>query len=536
MSERSRPMAGVFRNRGAIICAVMIVELIALVVVHQFFVTFDCGETADFRTCQFLQSLVARSLVMVAAFGVLVWARPAIFRDFVQSAGTATGGAWMWVHLTGLVLLWLPLLLAGPDGLVAFFHRASWFWGAGAALASVGGALWIAPGAAWAKMLRNERFMPLIVLMLAALVPDLADELLPLWDWQAITTATFAAVYWLLSVFSSQTFADPAAYIIGVDSFAVHIARQCSGIEGVALVTAFVCLYALMFRKDIRFPHYWLVVLPVAIMLSLLLNIVRIAVLVLIGARISPELAVNGFHSYAGWLFFTLLALGIVYGLQKVRWLHRDPTLLDRAAPLQGDPVAAQILPFVVFMLSSVIAQALFPHPALGYPLVAISLAGAAWYFRDQLRALSWQLDLVGLSAGALVGLAWVLLADTSGESGALTDALDGLSPLLLTIWVIARLTGTVLLVPLIEEMFFRGYVLQRIDRGGLALRILAIAVSSLLFAALHGRWVAAGLAGLVFALVMLRRGKVGDAVQSHLAANLVVALWALAQFDFALI
>ena len=84
--------------------------------------------------------------------------------------------------------------------------------------------------------------------------------------------------------------------------------------------------------------------------------------------------------------------------------------------------------------------------------------------------------------------------------------------------------------------MFFRGYVLQRIDRGGMMLRILAIAVSSALFAALHGRWIAAGLAGLVFALVMLRRGKVGDAVQSHLAANLVVALWALAQFDFALI
>lgn len=536
MTEQTRPIANMLRNRGAIILFVMLAELLILVIAHQFFVPFDCGETGDFRTCQFLQSLVARALVMLAAFGVLVWARPLAFRAFMAAAEQPSRGPWIWVHLSGVALLWLPLVIAGPQGLVAFFATAAPIWGAGALLAAIGGALWIAPWHAWADMIRQERFLPLIVLFGAALVPDVADELLPLWDWQAITSATFGAVYWLLSIFSAATFADPATYIIGINDFAVHIARQCSGIEGVALVTAFVCLYALMFRQDIRFPHYWLVVLPVAIMLSLALNIVRIAVLVLIGAYISPELAVNGFHSYAGWLFFTLLALTIVYGLQKIRWLHRDPTLLDKAAPLQGDPVAAMILPFVAFMLSSVIAQALFPHPALGYPLVTATLAGAAWYFRAQLRALVWKLDPVGLSAGALVGLAWVLLADTSTEAGPLAEALDGLSPLLLTIWVVARLAGTVLLVPLVEELFFRGYVLHRIDRGGIALRILAIIVSSALFAALHGRWIAAGLAGLVFALVMLRRGNVSDAVQSHLAANLIVALWALAQFDFALI
>ncbi len=316
----------------------------------------------------------------------------------------------------------------------------------------------------------------------------------------------------------------------------MHIAQQCSGVEGVALVTAFVCLYALIFRKEIRFPHYWLVVLPVAIMLSLALNIVRIAALVLIGAFVSPELAVNGFHSYAGWLFFTLLALGIVYGLQTIRWLHRDPARLDRSSPLQQDPVAALILPFVVFMLASVVTQALFTHPALGYPLVAAALAGAVWYFRAQVRALQWALDPVAVGLGALVGLAWVLLADSGNEGQALSQALADLTPVMLTVWVVSRLVGTVLLVPLVEEMFFRGYVMTRLDRGGAPMRLLAIAVSSALFAALHGRWIAAGLAGLVFALVMLRRGRLGDAVVAHLVANLVVAAWALIRFDFALI
>ena len=524
------------KHRAVVITGLMVLELLALVVTHQFFVTFDCGETGAYQSCSFLQSLVARALVMLAAFAVLVWARPQSFSGFLQTAQDHSGRGWTLLHLAGVALLWLPLVLVGTQDLVAFFQTAGLIWGAGAGFAVIGGAFWIAPPMAWAAVLRNDRYILLLVLIGAALVPDLADLILPIWDWQVITDATFSAVLMVLSLFSARTFADPPAYIIGVDDFAVHIAQQCSGVEGVALVTAFVCLYALIFRKEIRFPHYWLVVLPVAIMLSLALNIVRIAALVLIGAFVSPELAVNGFHSYAGWLFFTLLALGIVYGLQTIRWLHRDPARLDRASPLQQDPVAALILPFVVFMLASVITQALFPHPALGYPLVTAGLATALWYFRAQLRALDWSFDPVGLGLGALVGVAWVLMADTGSEGTELAQALDGLAPFMLAVWVLCRLVGTVLLVPLVEEMFFRGYVLTRLDRGGLAMRILAIAVSSALFAALHGRWMAAGLAGVIFALVMLRRGRLSDAIQAHMAANLIVAIWALMRFDFALI
>lgn len=536
MTDQVTAPTRVLRHRSVLITGLMVLELLALVITHQFFVTFDCGETGAYQSCSFLQSLVARALVMLAAFAFLVWARPQNFSGFLLAAQDHTAKGWALLHIAGVGLLWLPLILAGTQDLVGFFRTASLIWGAGAGLAIIGGAFWIAPPMAWAAVLRKDRYVLLLVLIGAALVPDLADMILPIWDWQVITNATFSAVFFLLSLFSARTFADPPAYIIGVDDFAVHIAQQCSGVEGVALVTAFVCLYALIFRKEIRFPHYWLVVLPVAIMLSLALNIVRIAALVLIGAFVSPELAVNGFHSYAGWLFFTLLALGIVYGVQTIRWLHRDPARLDRASPLQHDPVAVLILPFVVFMLASVITQALFPHPALGYPLVAAGLAAVVWYFRNQLRNLNWVFDPVGLGLGALVGVAWVLVADTGSEGTALSEALDGLAPVMLAIWVICRLVGTVLLVPLVEEMFFRGYLLTRLDRGGLAMRVLAIAVSSALFAALHGRWMAAGLAGVIFALVMLRRGRLTDAVQAHVAANLVVAIWALARFDFALI
>jgi exosortase E/protease (VPEID-CTERM system) len=100
--------------------------------------------------------------------------------------------------------------------------------------------------------------------------------------------------------------------------------------------------------------------------------------------------------------------------------------------------------------------------------------------------------------------------------------------------WAVARVAGTVVVVPLVEELFFRGYLLARLDGPGPARRMLAIALSSALFGAMHERWLVAFLAGMIFALVYLRRGRLADAIAAHVVANLVVALWAVAAGDWA--
>lgn len=537
-TSTERTGAGSVKNiRGLIILGMFLVELLALAVVYQFFVTFECGDTDSFATCRFLRSLVARSLVIFATFGILVWARPALFAGFAAASADHRGRGWMVLHLAGVALLWMPLILTGGVDLGAGFQSWTILWGLGAALASIGGLFWIAAPRDWVRVLSQDRFLPLIMLLIAAIVPDLSDMILPVWDLGVITEATFAAVHQVLRLFSAATYANPATYIIGIDDFAVHIARQCSGVEGMALVTAFVLFYGLLFRKDLHLTRYWLTVLPLGLAFSVALNVVRIAVLILIGAHVSPELAVNGFHSYAGWLFFTLLALVLIYVIQKVDWLHRDPTRRRAAPAVTDDPLAARILPFVVFMLTGILTQALFVYPPLGYPLIVLGLAIAVWTFRHHYRSLPWGADPIAIGSGLAVGVLWVLLAERGGaEASSIDTALAMLTPALLALWIALRLIGTVLLVPLVEEMFFRGYVMARLDHGGMVWRLLAIAVSTALFAALHGRWVEAGLAGIVFALVMLRRGRVSDAVISHLAANATVAAAALITRDFSLI
>jgi len=101
---------------------------------------------------------------------------------------------------------------------------------------------------------------------------------------------------------------------------------------------------------------------------------------------------------------------------------------------------------------------------------------------------------------------------------------------------VAMRISGTVLLVPFIEEMFFRGYLLRTLDFGGPAGKVAALALTSALFGALHASvWLAAA-SGLLFGLLALRRGKLFDAVAAHATANAGIALPAVLTGDCSVI
>lgn len=520
--------------RLLVLAGLFLVEVVALAILYQFFTSLECHQTGIYGLCRFLRSLVARALVIFAVFGLLAWARPGLLAPVLANSATMhRSRIWPALHFAGVALLALPMLIAPAGDLGAIFGGAVWFLLAGSVAAGLGGLLWLAPAADWRRLLLQDRATVPLILMAAGLLPDLADLALPLWDWQALTSLTFRAVVAVLHLFSDMVVVDAPGYVIGVENFRVHIARQCSGIEGVALMTGFVALYAFIFRETVRPGRLWLTVLPVAILLSWGLNVLRIALLILLGARASPELAVNGFHSYAGWLFFTLLALTLMVVVQATPWLHRAP-LPPGSVSLRTDPLAGQLLPFAGFLLASLLTHALYPHPELGYPLRVIVLAILLWLFRAAWLRLEWRADPLALGTGVLVGAGWLWLDGAPGEDGvALAQALGGLSGLGLAIWIASRMIGTVLLVPLVEELFFRGYLLTRLNGPQPWRSAAAILISSVLFGLLHGRWLEASVAGALFGLLRLRSGRLSDAIVAHGVANLLVAFFAFATSDF---
>jgi len=519
-------------SRALWLAALFAAELVAVIVAFQVLASVECRETAIETACRGLRGVLVRALSLGVMLGLYLWAVKRARRDFLHMVETRSGGrGWAVAHAGGLITIFLPLAVIPDAALNAEFSRVFPVLVAGGSLMALGGMFWMAAPAVLGRW-AGERWGVLLALGAVAMVlPDLAELIGPIWYWETLTRVTFMAVAFVIWLLAEAPVADPGAQIIGTNGFLVAVADSCSGVEGFALVTVFLGLYAMLFRDTLRMGRFWLVVWPVALFLSWVLNVVRIAVLVLIGAYASPELAVNGFHSFAGWLFFTVLALGILITADRIAWLHRRAPMPVR---LSQDDTAARIVPFIVFMLSGVVAQTFWRDPMLAYPAQAAAMAVALWWFRRPIAALWARPSSLSLVAGVVIGLGWIWGSD--GDGGAGQDALLALSQLGLTVWVVTRILGTVVLVPVIEELFFRGYVQARLDRGGHMMRGLSVLLSAGLFGMLHGRWLLAGVAGVILSLVYLHRGRLADAVAAHALANGIIAAVAVWRGDWWLI
>ncbi|MCB4457227.1 exosortase E/protease, VPEID-CTERM system [Leisingera sp. McT4-56] len=498
---------------------------------------FSCSNVSVFALCRLMRTLPLSVFLMCLAVVLMNIFVPRFWRNYLHLTKTAPPRSLFpaALHLLGLALLLAPLWRFTLPQLEAQFSQAAPLFLAGAALAFLGAALWLLPWRAWKQWLfGNDALLPLAAagFFLLPLVVEAAG-----WLWgenRVLTRLTFEAVALVLSLAGTAVSSLPGDRIIGLNDFAVRIATGCSGAEGMALVTVFMGIYALLARGTLRMGPYWAALFPLAVGLSWLLNVLRIAVLIWLGANVSPQLAVDGFHSYAGWLLFSLLAFGVLAIVHNMDFFHERTAgpAARTGPPLAADPLFARIVPFILFMISGTLTPLIWETPADGYPLrVAVMLLGLALFW-PALKTFKWQAGPLDWLTGCAVAALWLWTAPEAAAAAAAAGAPD-------PFWIACRFLGTVLLVPVIEELFFRAYVLERIAGGPAAApwRALAgLAVSSLLFAALHDRWLAGALAGAAFGLLYLRSRRPGGAVQAHMLANAVIAAAALAAGDFGLI
>jgi CAAX prenyl protease-like protein len=100
---------------------------------------------------------------------------------------------------------------------------------------------------------------------------------------------------------------------------------------------------------------------------------------------------------------------------------------------------------------------------------------------------------------------------------------------------------GSVLTVPLAEELAYRGFLMRRLqsrDFDGLAyMRVswFSVAVSSVIFGAAHGAlWLPGSIAGFAYGWIAKQQGRLGEAVSAHMMTNLLVAVVALGSGNWA--
>ena len=102
-------------------------------------------------------------------------------------------------------------------------------------------------------------------------------------------------------------------------------------------------------------------------------------------------------------------------------------------------------------------------------------------------------------------------------------------------VWLVFRTASAVVTAPIAEELAFRGFLIRRLmsaDFESIRPReytFVAVLLSSVAFGLMHGdRWLAGTVAGLVYSIAFLRRGRIGDAIVAHASTNALLAAWVL--------
>lgn len=210
-------------------------------------------------------------------------------------------------------------------------------------------------------------------------------------------------------------------------------------------------------------------------------------------------------------------------------------------------PALPAVLPFALFIAFLVledVARKSFSATAfdlrLIYPCKVACVALLLVYFwrrYGELAAFGLRLREVlwSVAAGAGMFLLWINLdyGWMSFGSSAGYDPRDTSGDI---DWSLAlpRLLGAAVVVPLMEELFWRSFALRWISHpefmavSPARVGLKALLICSVLFGAGHTLWLAGMVAGLVYGALYMKSGKLWAPVLAHATTNGLLGLWVL--------
>ena len=211
-----------------------------------------------------------------------------------------------------------------------------------------------------------------------------------------------------------------------------------------------------------------------------------------------------------------------------------------------------RIAPFAAFMLLLAVRGSL---PAGGdfdarwvYGLGVLVTGALLLCFRHEYGELARQnwptLREAGLAVvvGAVVCGLWIVLDAPWMQIGTATASFTPLSGDGQLLWplIAVRWIGAALLVPVMEELFWRSFLMRWIEHPTFEAvdpqRVgpKAIVLSTFVFVLAHTLWLAAIVAGLAYAWLYRRTGKLWVAVIAHGVTNGLLGVWVVATGSWA--
>ncbi|TWI65154.1 hypothetical protein IP91_02560 [Pseudoduganella lurida] len=230
---------------------------------------------------------------------------------------------------------------------------------------------------------------------------------------------------------------------------------------------------------------------------------------------------------------------------------HKRPATGADAASGARDPIgifrrpsSGRILPFAVYMAFIAVADGLV---RLGwtaetlrwvYPVKIVAVVLVLLAYRKSYAELAWHplslrrwCSVVAVGGGVL--LLWINL-DAGWMQIGTSAGFDptGGTPRMDWLLVACRIAGAALVVPLMEELFWRSFLMRWLEeRNFLQVYPARVGLQSLigtvvLFGFEHNLWLAGIVAGVAYSLLYMRTGNLWTAIIAHAVTNGLLGAW----------
>ena len=219
-------------------------------------------------------------------------------------------------------------------------------------------------------------------------------------------------------------------------------------------------------------------------------------------------------------------------------------------------PHLPYVLPIIVFGIFLLVESEFSQAKWLLSPLKYLATGLCLWWVRGEFKTLSWRWSFWAILIGLVVVVQWVGMEEffkrnwrypalpvMGGEND--WDMTEGFNPVdffggkgaSFWLWIAFRMTGAVIVVPLMEELFWRGFLLrllvgryfERVELGEFTwFSCLAVAG---LFALAHPWYISAFICALFYNWLLYKTKSILACVVAHGLTNLLLWIYIL-RFD----
>ncbi|HAO68293.1 MAG TPA: CAAX prenyl protease-related protein [Verrucomicrobiales bacterium] len=218
-----------------------------------------------------------------------------------------------------------------------------------------------------------------------------------------------------------------------------------------------------------------------------------------------------------------------------------QPSLYQK---LVNSPMGVRMAPFILFLILTS-GQGQFGDSSAFWLYLIKSVVGIgliAWMW-PRVKEMRWHFSWEAIAVGILVYVLWVgldpyfpHLSDFGGgdkEDAFVWNphALFGQGTALAWLFIVVRILGMTVVVPPLEEVFYRStiyrYIVQpHFDKIPLGqMHWGAFLGTSALFGLAHNEWLSGILCGLLYQCLVIRKNRLGDAITAHAITNFLLGI-----------